>query len=45
VQAIRAIEDEFAMILVITHIDELKDQFPTRINVVKTPQGSQVFVT
>ncbi len=45
VQAIRAIEDEFKMILVITHIDELKDQFPTRINVVKTPQGSQVFVT
>lgn len=45
VQAIRAIEDEFAMVLVITHIDELKDQFPTRINVVKTPQGSQVFVT
>jgi exonuclease SbcC len=44
VQAIRAVEDEFAMILVITHLDELKEQFPTRIEVVKAPQGSSVLV-
>jgi len=45
VQAIRTVEDQFAMILVITHIDELKEQFPTRIEVVKAPQGSSVLVT
>jgi exonuclease SbcC len=34
------IKDEFALILVITHIDELKDQFPVRILVEKTDEGS-----
>jgi len=44
VQALRAVEDEFALILVITHLEELKDLFPTRITVVKTVEGSQIYV-
>ncbi|MGD1995917.1 MAG: SMC family ATPase [Anaerolineae bacterium] len=40
VEAIHAIQDEFARVLVITHIEELQDAFPTRIQVTKTPQGS-----
>ncbi|HEU5423691.1 MAG TPA: SMC family ATPase, partial [Nitrolancea sp.] len=44
IEAIHAIEDDFAMILVITHIAELKDLFPTRIDVVKTGDGSLVSV-
>jgi len=40
VEAINMIKDEFALILVITHIDELKDQFPVRILVEKTERGS-----
>ena len=40
VDALHMIQDEFALILVITHIDELKDHFPVRILVEKTPQGS-----
>jgi exonuclease SbcC len=40
VEAINAIQDDFACVLVITHIDELKDAFPARIEVTKTPEGS-----
>jgi exonuclease SbcC len=40
VEAINAIQDDFARVLVITHIDELKDAFPVRIEVTKTPDGS-----
>ena len=40
VEAIHSIQDQFERILVITHIDEIKEQFPTRIEVVKTPEGS-----
>jgi len=39
-EAINSIQDDFDKILVITHIDELKDAFPTRIDVTKTAQGS-----
>ena len=42
IQAIHAIQEEFDLILVITHIDELKDAFPARIEVTKTPDGSQI---
>ncbi|HEY8489994.1 MAG TPA: SbcC/MukB-like Walker B domain-containing protein, partial [Dehalococcoidia bacterium] len=45
VEAITAIQDDFQCLLVITHIDELKDVFPTRLEVHKTPQGSVVQVT
>jgi exonuclease SbcC len=44
VEAINAIQPDFERILVITHIDELKDVFPARIQVTKTPQGSQIEV-
>ncbi|MBM3156875.1 MAG: SMC family ATPase [Chloroflexi bacterium] len=40
VEAINSIQDDFEKILVITHIDELKDAFPVRIDVVKTEEGS-----
>jgi exonuclease SbcC len=40
VEAINAIQDDFARVLVITHIDELKDAFPARIQVTKTSDGS-----
>ncbi|MCC2671545.1 MAG: hypothetical protein K0Q72_4016, partial [Armatimonadetes bacterium] len=44
VEAIEAVKGEFAKILVITHIDELKDKFPTRIEVTKNSSGSQVMI-
>ena len=44
VQAITSIQHDFERVLVITHIDELKDLFPARIEVVKTEQGSQISV-
>lgn len=44
VEAINSIKDEFARILVITHIEELKDAFPVRIDVFKTPRGSQITI-
>lgn len=45
VQALTAIQDDFERVLVITHIDELKDHFPAHIDVVKTPNGSQISVS
>lgn len=44
IEAINAVHGDFAKILVITHMDELKDAFPTRIEVEKTDRGSQVKV-
>ncbi|MCX7680743.1 MAG: SMC family ATPase [Anaerolineae bacterium] len=44
VEAINAIQDDFACMLVITHIDELKDSFPARIQVTRTADGSLVEV-
>jgi len=44
VEAINAIQGDFARILVITHIDELRDAFPTRIDVSKGPEGSTITV-
>ena len=43
-EAINMVRDDFAKILVITHIDELKDAFPARIEVEKTRIGSVVRV-
>ncbi|HEY1013963.1 MAG TPA: AAA family ATPase, partial [Herpetosiphonaceae bacterium] len=40
VEAINFIQSEFARILVITHIQELKDQFPVQIEITKTDMGS-----
>ena len=44
IEAINLVKDDFAKILVITHLDELKDVFPTRIEVEKTERGSTVQV-
>jgi exonuclease SbcC len=44
IQSINAVRNDFAKILVITHLDELKDAFPTRIEVEKTETGSTVTV-
>jgi exonuclease SbcC len=43
-EAIISIQDDFDRILVITHIEELRDSFPTRIEVTKTPDGSMITV-
>lgn len=42
IEAIRAIQDDFECIVVITHIEELKEAFPRRIEVRRTETGSQV---
>jgi exonuclease SbcC len=42
IEAINLVRPDFAKILVITHIDELKDAFPNRIEVEKTENGSTV---
>ena len=44
IEAINLVKGDFAKILVITHLDELKDAFPTRIEVEKTARGSVVTV-
>ncbi len=44
IEAINLVRPDFAKILVITHIEELKDIFPTRIEVEKTEYGSTVRV-
>jgi exonuclease SbcC len=44
IEAINLVKDDFAKILVITHLDELKDAFPTRIEVEKTARGSVIKV-
>ncbi|HEX9438845.1 MAG TPA: SMC family ATPase [Roseiflexaceae bacterium] len=40
VEAITSVQSEFKQILVVTHIQELKDMFPVQIEITKTPQGS-----
>lgn len=44
IEAINLVKPDFAKILVITHLDELKDAFPTRIEVEKTERGSTLQV-
>ncbi|BAC90803.1 AAA family ATPase [Gloeobacter violaceus] len=44
VQSINTVADDFACILVITHIHELKEAFQSRIEVEKDHQGSQLSV-
>ncbi|MFC1993010.1 AAA family ATPase [Chloroflexota bacterium] len=41
-EAINSIQDDFDKTLVITHIEELRDAFPTRIDVIKTSEGSTI---
>jgi exonuclease SbcC len=42
IEAINHVRRDFSKILVITHIDELKDAFPARLEVEKTERGSTV---
>ncbi|MCK6538879.1 MAG: SMC family ATPase [Anaerolineales bacterium] len=44
IEAINLVRGDFARIIVITHLDELKDAFPTRIEVEKGERGSTVRV-
>lgn len=44
VEAINLVQKDFERILVITHLEELKEVFPTRIEVHKTTNGSMVEV-
>ncbi len=44
IEAITSVQKDFDRIIVITHIEELKDAFPVRIEVVKGPLGSTVIV-
>ncbi|MFZ5921954.1 MAG: AAA family ATPase [Chloroflexota bacterium] len=44
IEAINLVKGDFAKILVITHLNELKDAFPNRIEVEKTGRGSVVRV-
>ncbi len=44
IEAINLVKNDFAKIIVITHLDELKDAFPTRIEVEKTERGSTLRV-
>ena len=44
IEALRSVESDFRTILVITHIGEIRELFPTRIDVVKTDRGSQISV-
>lgn len=39
IEAINAVQDKFDLILVVTHIEELRDAFPTHIEVRKAPNG------
>ncbi|WP_129633532.1 AAA family ATPase [Candidatus Oscillochloris fontis] len=41
VEAITGVQEDFRRIIVITHIDELKDRFPAQIEITKTAQGSR----
>lgn len=44
IEAINLVKGDFAKILIITHLDELKDAFPNRIEVEKTERGSTLRV-
>jgi len=44
IESINKIQDDFEKIIVITHIDELKEAFQTHIAVEKTAQGSTISV-
>ena len=41
VEAITSVQGDFRRIVVITHIDELKDRFPVQIEIVKSATGSR----
>jgi exonuclease SbcC len=45
VEAINSIQDDFEKIIVITHLEEMKDKFETLINVIKTANGSMISIS
>ena len=44
VEAITAIQEDFDLILVITHIEDLRDAFPVHVMVEKQGDGSRIQV-
>lgn len=42
IEAINVIQDDFDLILVITHIEDLRDSFPVHIQIDKTREGSSI---
>ncbi len=44
IEAINLVREEFSKVLIITHLEDLKDAFPARIEVEKTSTGSVVKV-
>jgi len=44
IEAINLVKNDFAKILVITHLEELKDAFPSRIEIEKGDRGSIIHV-
>ncbi len=42
VEMLRAIENQFAKVVVITHVDEIKESFATRIEITRDEDGSHV---
>ena len=44
VEAITAVQEDFDLILIITHLDDLRDSFPVHIMLDKTNEGSRVSV-
>ncbi|MGI6250267.1 MAG: AAA family ATPase [Anaerolineaceae bacterium] len=42
IEAINLVQHDFAKVLIITHIEELKEQFPSRLEISKGPLGSRV---
>ena len=42
IEAINTVQKDFDMILIITHIEELRDAFPVHIHIDKTSQGSRI---
>lgn len=45
IAAINAISSDFSCILTVTHIPHFKEAFQARIEVSKTPQGSQIMLS
>ena len=45
IAAINAISADFSCILTVTHIPHFKEAFQARIEVSKTPQGSQIILS
>ena len=44
-ETIQSVQSDFEKIVVITHVEHIKESFPVRIEVTKTPEGSTFTVT